>query len=99
MRHIRWLLLVLPWPVALAGCGLETAPPPMPPTKAPKVEVTEPVFKSVTEYEEFTGMTQALQTIEVRARVSGYLAKVNFEDGAEVEKGTPLFEIDPRPYQ
>jgi RND family efflux transporter MFP subunit len=63
--------------------------------------VSSPISKSVTEYEEFTGMTQAMQTIEIRSRVPGYLAKIYFKEkeGAEVKKGELLFEIDPRPYQ
>jgi RND family efflux transporter MFP subunit len=69
--------------------------------KTPVVQVSTPVSKSVTEYEEFTGMTQAIHTVEVRARVSGYLAKIYFmeKEGAEVKQGEVLFEIDPRPYQ
>jgi RND family efflux transporter MFP subunit len=65
----------------------------------PEVDCSVPILREVTEYEDFTGMTQALQTIEVRARVSGYLAKVNFKEGAEVKEGDQLFEIDPRPYR
>jgi multidrug efflux system membrane fusion protein len=53
----------------------------------------------VIEYQDFTGRTQAVQQVEIRARVTGYLVKVLFKDGAEVKKGDLLFEIDPRPYQ
>jgi RND family efflux transporter MFP subunit len=67
--------------------------------KAPAVLVSEPVVRSVTEYEEFTGMTQAKQTIEIRAHVSGYLDKANFVEGALVKKDEVLFEIDPRPFE
>lgn len=83
--------------VGLAGC--EGSAPPTPTSKPPEVFVNLPVTKSVREYEDFTGQTQAIHTIEVRARVSGYLSKVNFEEGAEVREGDSLFEIDPRPYQ
>jgi RND family efflux transporter MFP subunit len=68
----------------------------MPP---PEVYVSAPVTQQVTEYEDFPGQTQAIPTIEVRARVSGYLADIYFKDGAEVKKDDPLFEIDPRPYK
>jgi RND family efflux transporter MFP subunit len=101
MRSIRWLLLTLPWLVVL-GCGNESAMQSgqqKQQVKAAAVQISEPIARSVTEYEEFTGMTQAVQTIEIRARVSGYLDKVNFRDGAEVQKDHLLFEIDPRPYQ
>jgi RND family efflux transporter MFP subunit len=67
--------------------------------KAPTVLVSEPIIRSVTEYEEFTGMTQAKQTIEVRAHVSGYLDKANFVDGALVKKDEVLFEIDPSTFE
>ncbi len=61
--------------------------------------MTHPVVDEVTDYEEFIGHTDAIFSVEVRARVTGYLDKVNFNDGDEVEKGTLLFEIDARPYQ
>ncbi len=63
------------------------------------VYFTMPIFKEVAENEEFTGRTEAERTVEVRARVSGYLDKVNFKDGSEVKQGEVLFEVDPRPYQ
>ncbi len=63
------------------------------------VLVSQPVVQEVTDYEEFIGHTDAIFSVEVRARVSGYLDKVNFNDGDEVEKGTLLFEIDARPYK
>jgi RND family efflux transporter MFP subunit len=71
--------------------------PPKPPP--PQVQVSLPITRVVTEYEDFTGQTQALQTIEIRARATGYLTKVHFKEGALVKKGDPLFEIDPRPYE
>ncbi len=96
MYRCRWLLILLPWSATLVGCNGTSATPP--PAKLPEVLVSQPISKSVTEYEEFTGLTQALHTIEVRARVSGYLANVYFKEGEEVKEGDPLFEIDPRPY-
>jgi membrane fusion protein, multidrug efflux system len=68
-------------------------------TDAPVVLVGRPVVQEVTDYEEFIGHSDAIFSVEVRARVSGYLDKVNFNDGDEVEKGTLLFEIDARPYR
>jgi RND family efflux transporter MFP subunit len=78
------------------GCGGEakvTAPP------APEVSVSQPVEEPVQEVLEFTGRTSAVDTVEVRARVTGYIAKVDFTDGALVKTGDVLFEIDPREYQ
>jgi RND family efflux transporter MFP subunit len=65
----------------------------------PVVKVILPITDVVSEFEDFTGQTMALYSVDIRARVTGYLDKVLFEDGTEVEKGTPLFEIDARPYK
>jgi RND family efflux transporter MFP subunit len=83
--------------LAVAGCG--QAPPPPAPPPPPVVTTSTPTVDEVSDFEDFTGRTDAVYTIEVRARVTGYLDKVNFEDGSEVKKGEVLFEIDPRPYQ
>jgi len=82
---------------ALAGCERPTAAPP--PPVAPEVEVELPVCRDITDYEDFTGQTDAYRTIDVRARVTGYLSKINFREGAEVEAGAVLFEIDPQLYE
>lgn len=81
----------------LPGCVKE----PPGPAKAPPPEVlvSTPVTGEITDFEDFTGRTQAVRTVEVRARVTGYLDKVNFKDGIEVEEGDLLFVIDPRPYR
>lgn len=81
---------------ALAGCVKQAPPPPPPP---PEVTVAKPVVREVTDYFEFPGQTDAVDRVEVRARVTGYLDKVNFVDGQNVKKGDLLYEIDPRPYQ
>lgn len=69
------------------------------PPPVPEVTVSRPVVEEVTDYVEFPGQTQAVGEVEVRARVTGYLRKINFQDGDEVKKGDVLFEIDPRPYE
>ncbi|HEY4210291.1 MAG TPA: efflux RND transporter periplasmic adaptor subunit [Steroidobacteraceae bacterium] len=74
---------------AAAGAG---APP------APQVTVAQVVQKSVTEFDEFTGRFEAVERVEIRPRVSGYISSVNFDEGHEVKKGDVLFVIDPRPY-
>ena len=83
--------------VGLAGC--EKAAPAVNPTAPPEVTVARPLAREVTDYFEFPGQTEAVGEVEVRARVTGYLVKINFQDGQEVKKGDLLFEIDPRPYQ
>jgi len=72
-----------------------------PPTSygLPTVAIAQPVTRQVTEYDDFTGRTEAVDSVDVRARVSGYLVKMAFKEGDEVKKGDLLFEVDPRPYQ
>ena len=83
---------------ALAACGCGggaqvVAPPP------PEVSVSQPIEQPVQEKLEFTGRTSAIESVEVRARVTGYITKVAFAEGALVNAGNLLFEIDPREYQ
>jgi RND family efflux transporter MFP subunit len=80
----------------LAGCDQHGAQPP--PETAPEVEVSVADTDLVTDYEDFPGRLDAVNTIQVRARVSGYLDKVGFKDGDEVKEGEVLFYIDSRPY-
>lgn len=63
------------------------------------VEVSTPVFKKITEWDEYTGRFEASNRVEVRARVSGFLESVNFVDGQMVNKGDVLFTMDNRPYK
>jgi membrane fusion protein, multidrug efflux system len=80
----------------VCGCAREPesrTPPP------PEVIVAHPLKKEVTQYLEFTGTTAALEFVEIRARVEGWLESVHFEPGAHVKKGDLLFVIDPRPFQ
>jgi RND family efflux transporter MFP subunit len=64
----------------------------------PQVTVATAISRKVTEFDEFTGRFEAVERVEVRPRVSGYISSVNFTDGNEVKKGEVLFVIDPRPY-
>jgi len=83
--------------LGLAGCKPEK--PALAPVKPPVVSIAMPVVKSVAEYAEFTGRTSAVNTVEVRARVGGFLNSVDFKDGSLVKEGDVLFQIDPRPFQ
>lgn len=65
----------------------------------PSVSVAKPLVKEVREFDDYTGRFDAVDTVEVRARVSGYLDSVNFRDGVLVKKGDLLFVIDRRPYK
>ncbi len=79
-----------------AACYEKTGYVPPPP---PKVTVSQPVKGRVTDYLEFTGNTQAVNTVQLRARVEGYLEKVLFNDGDRVKKGQLLFLIQQNTYQ
>ena len=68
-------------------------------TSATQVTVRQPIVREVVEWDEYTGRIEAMEFVEVRARVNGYLQSVHFKDGALVKKGALLFVIDPRPYQ
>ncbi len=85
--------------LAVLAVGCARPAPPVAPTKPPEVIVELPAVQSVTDFEDFTGRTEAVAAVEIRARVSGYLDKVEFTDGADVAKGAPLFQIDPVLYQ
>ncbi|MBL1269529.1 MAG: efflux RND transporter periplasmic adaptor subunit [Halomonas sp.] len=94
-RAVIPFLLIM---VLLTGCEAKseaaaTAPPP------PEVDVAEVVAQPMVLSESFTGRVEAAETVELRARVSGYIQEVAFEEGELVEQGDLLFLIDPRPYQ
>jgi len=95
-RRSVWIVALLSCGIG-AGCARTQAKPPEP--NPDEVLVTLPITDEVTDYEEFIGRTEAMFSVEVRARVNGYLDRVNFNDGDEVEKGALLFEIDARPYK
>ncbi len=84
----------LPAPKPIPG---ELKPGPEPPL--PEVTVARPVTREVADYQDFVGRIDAVESVELRARVSGYLVKTLAPEGSEVKKGDLLFEIDPRPYQ
>lgn len=67
--------------------------------QAPQVSVAKVVSRDVTEFDEFTGRFEPLERVQIRPRVSGYIASVNFEQGHEVKKDDILFVIDQRPYE
>lgn len=81
----------------LVGCNQEQqAPPPPPP---PEVTTAYPFMKQVVEWDPYTGRLDAVEFVEVRARVSGYLQEISFEEGHPVEKDQTLFVIDQRPFK
>ena len=97
VRGIGWCALTaVVVAVFLLGCGgpPETvAPPP------PEVTVATPIQRDVTVFQEFVGTTQARESVEIRARVQGFLDRIAFEPSTFVRKGDLLFVIEPEPYQ
>jgi RND family efflux transporter MFP subunit len=83
--------------VLLVGCEtrkvIVVKPPP------PEVTISQPIVREVHNRDEYPGRIQATASVDIRARVSGYITKINFVDGQEVKAGDELFEIDPRPYK
>jgi RND family efflux transporter MFP subunit len=87
-------------PLMLTACGSEAAHAAMAQAPvAPQVSVAEVVQQPVTDFQEFTGRIEAVERVELKPRVSGYIESVAFHEGAEVRKGDVLFVIDPRPYE
>jgi membrane fusion protein, multidrug efflux system len=82
---------------SIGGCA--EAPAQLAPPQPPAVPVSKPVQQDVTDYVDFTGRTDAVEAVNVVARVTGYLVQMPFKEGSEVRKDQLLFEIDPRPYQ
>jgi multidrug efflux system membrane fusion protein len=99
-KHYKAVLLSAAMALLLSGCqksapGAQAAGAP----PAPQVTVSQPISKEVTEWDEYQGRIEPVSSVEVRARVNGYLESIHFTDGAEVKQGDLLFVIDPRPYQ
>ncbi len=82
--------------ILLAGCGANAAPQKPPP---PTVTVAPVEQRELVEWDEFTGRTEPVESVEVRPRVSGYIQEVRFQSGQLVKKGDVLFVIDPRWHQ
>ena len=91
---VAWLTLLS---VVASACAQTSAQPAAP--MLPTVTVAAAVAREITEWDEFTGRLEAVNTVEVRPRVSGYVSHVRFREGALVRKGDLLFQIDPRPFQ
>jgi multidrug efflux system membrane fusion protein len=101
-RPVFAALLVAGMAVTLAGCEDatgKTADAAAPAAGGPPISAALVVEKSITETQEFSGRLEAIDRVEIRARVTGFITSVNFKPGSEVKKGDVLFVIDPRPYQ
>jgi multidrug efflux system membrane fusion protein len=96
-RYLRLTFSLLALSAGLAACG-QQAPQGGPPGGAPPVSVAAAIEKEIVESDEFPGRIEAVEQVEVRSRVTGYIQSVNFAPGANVNKGDVLFQIDPRPF-
>jgi len=93
VRSLAYSLIVAAG-AGVAACSQPDAPPPPPPA----VTVAAALQREINEWDEFTGRLEAVDAVEIRPRVAGYIQRVAFAEGKEVKKGDVLFEIDPRPY-
>src|SRR6266498_5785204 len=96
MKTKTRLLIAVVALLCAAGCKPKSHVAPQQP---PTVSVMLPVARNVVEWDEYIGRLESPETVEIRARVSGYLDKVHFKERKEVKRGDLLFTIDPRPYQ
>jgi RND family efflux transporter MFP subunit len=101
LRTLSTAVVILPLAVAsaiiLSGCSSEATPAATP--MATPVSVAAAIQRDVTEWDEFTGRIEAVESVEIRPRVTGYIESVNFIEGSTVRKDDLLFVIDPRPYR
>lgn len=97
-KEITMLLLVVLGSIYLAGCEPSKGQNNTAPSLL-AVPVANPVHQKITEWEEYMGRFHAMERVEVRARVNGYIEEIKFKDGELVEKGDILFIIDQRPFQ
>ncbi len=92
-------LCVLALCILAMGCQKAGGPAAAPPPPPPAVTVSQPSRRNIVEWDQYQGRMEPTESVEVRARITGYLQSINFKDGADVKKGDLLFVIDPRPYQ
>jgi RND family efflux transporter MFP subunit len=83
-------------PVLISGCGGD-APPPVPPP--PAVTTTMVITRPLHQWDDFTGRLEAVESVEIRPRVGGFIDSIAFTEGARVARGQLLFQIDPRPFR
>src|SRR5262244_3205881 len=98
MRNTILALIVALGP-ALAACSQGQSQPQAAAPAPPTVTIAKPVSKSVADQDEYVGRFVAVESVEVRARVPGYLEAIHFQDGQMVKEGDLLFTIDRRPFQ
>src|SRR5262245_29248751 len=99
LKKLRSFLLLVSAATLLAACGRGQPPQQAGGPPPPMVSVAKAELRKVAQWDEFTGRIEAPDTVEIRARVSGFIEQVRFREGREVKKGDVLFVIDQRPYK
>src|ERR1700736_3780063 len=99
LRSVRLLTILLPLVPALAACGQSQSQPKASAPPPPQVTIAKPTSKMIADQDEYVGRFVAVESVEVRARVPGYLEAIHFQDGQLVKAGDLLFTIDRRPFQ
>jgi len=97
MRQSCVFLIFVVFSICIAGCNSESGTPVE--SSPPDVTVASVLSRSVRTWDEFNGRVRAIQTVELRPRVSGYINRIAYKEGSEVKPGDLLFVIDPRPYR
>lgn len=93
-RSLAWAVTVVALAIGATGCAKKPPPPPK-----PVVYVSKPLSTRLVDWDDYVGRFEAINSVDVRPRVTGYLQSIEFRDGQMVKKGQLLFVIDPRPYQ
>ena len=98
MKLGRWLAILVLFAAVLSACG-ESQSQPQAVAPPPLVTIAQPVTKMIADQDEYVGRFVAVESVEVRARVAGYLSAIHFQDGQVVQAGDLLFTIDRRPFE
>jgi multidrug efflux system membrane fusion protein len=99
LRRLRFAAMIAASATVFLVGGCARRPPRAAAPEPVSIPVSKPVVRQVTDFVDFTGRTDAIQSVDIRPRATGYLVKMPFQEGAEVKEGDLLFVIDPRPYQ
>jgi membrane fusion protein, multidrug efflux system len=98
-QFFQFTALTLAGSILMSGCSSSVGQPAAKSPPAAPVTVAEVVHRPLRDWSEFTGRLEAVQSVEIRPRVSGYIDRIGFEEGVRVKKGQILFRIDPRPFR
>ena len=97
LEGARLFSLLLPFALVACTVGEASNPPQVPP--APEVTTAEVAVRELNDWADFTGRLEAVESVEIRPRVGGYVESVHFAEGGRVAAGDLLYQIDPRPFK